>query len=367
MDILYPVYRPCLKGNELKYVTDCVESTWISSRGKYTDNFEKKFAAYIGAEYATSVCNGTVALHLALLTLGIKPGDEVIVPTFTYIASVNAIAYVGAIPVFVDSVRETWQIDCADVELKITPGTKAILAPHIYGHPCEMDTLQEICRKNNLFLIEDCAESIGSKFNDRHTGTFGDISAFSFFGNKTITTGEGGMLTTNSRTLIERAKKLKNQGLSDQEYWHDEIGHNFRMTNICSAIGVAQMERIEEIMGDKIRIANGYRKAFENTGIELQGEAANTFNSYWMCSILIPDGGQRTALRAFLRESGIETRPLFFPVHTMPMYRHCTGEEFAVATDISSRGINLPSYPELSDDDVSFIAGQIVKFISQHG
>lgn len=367
MDILYPVYRPCLKGNELKYVTDCVESTWISSRGKYTDNFEKKFASYIGAEYATSVCNGTVALHLALLTLGIQPGDEVIVPTFTYIASVNAIAYLGATPVFVDAVRETWQIDCADVELKITPVTRAVLAPHIYGHPCEMDTLQEICRKNNLFLIEDCAESIGSKFKGQHTGTFGDISAFSFFGNKTITTGEGGMLTTNSKALIDRAKKLKNQGLSDQEYWHDEIGHNFRMTNICSAIGVAQMERIEEIMADKIRIANGYRKAFENTSVELQGEAANCFNSYWMCSVLIPDAGLRTSLRLFLRESGIETRPLFFPVHTMPMYRHCTSKEFAVATDISSRGINLPSYPDLTDEQVQYIAGQIVKFISQHG
>lgn len=367
MDILYPVYRPCLKGNELKYVTDCVESTWISSRGKYTDTFEKKFAAYIGAEHATSVCNGTVALHLALLTLGIKPGDEVIVPTFTYIASVNAIAYVGATPVFVDSVRETWQIDCADVERKITAATRAILAPHIYGHPCDMDTLQEICRKNNLYLVEDCAESIGSKFNDRHTGTFGDISAFSFFGNKTITTGEGGMLTTNSKSLIDRAKKLKNQGLSAQEYWHDEIGHNFRMTNICSAIGVAQMERIEEIMKDKIRIADGYRKAFENTDIDLQGESANCFNSYWMCSVLIPEASQRAALRTFLRESGIETRPLFFPVHTMPMYSQCSMEEFAVASDISSRGINLPSYPDLTAEEVKFIAGQIVKFISQNG
>lgn len=367
MEIIYPVYRPSLSGNELKYVTDCIETTWISSKGRYINDFELKFANYIQTSYATSVCNGTVALHLALMALGIKAGDEVIVPSFTYIASVNAIAYVGATPVFVDSLPGTWQMDCKDVKLKITPRTKAILAPHIYGHPCEMDVLLDICSRYQLKLVEDCAEAIGSQYKGKLMGTFGDIAAFSFFGNKTITTGEGGMVTTNSKELIEKVKKLKNQGLSSVEYWHDVIGYNYRMTNICSAIGVAQLERINEIIADKIRIASAYRKAFENSSIELQGEADNVLNSYWMCSVLIPSADKRDALRSHLGRMGIETRPLFYPVHTMTMYSNLTDEKFPVATDISSRGINLPSYPDLNDDDVNFIANLVVNFIEVNG
>jgi perosamine synthetase len=363
MDIKYPVYQPSLNGNELKYVTDCIESTWISSKGKYIADFEKQFANYLEANYATSVCNGTVALHLALLVLDLKAGDEVIVPTFTYIASVNAITYVGAIPVFVDSLPQTWQIDFNDVERKINSNTKAIIAPHIYGHPCEMDALAEICKRNNLYLIEDCAEAIGSKYNNRHMGTFGDIAAYSFFGNKTITTGEGGMVVTNSEKLYERAKNLKNQGISDILYWHDSIGYNFRMTNICAAIGVAQLERIDEILANKIRIASIYKKAFENTPLEFHGQADNSFNSYWMCSVLIPLAEKRNELRTFLIQSGIETRPLFYPVHSMPIYAKYAHEDFPVASSISSRGINLPSYPDLTNDDVEFIASQIIKFV----
>lgn len=365
MEIKYPVYRPSLKGNELKYVSDCVESTWISSKGKYVQLFEKQFAEYLHAGDATSVCNGTVALHLALLALNIGPGDEVIVPTFTYIASVNAIAYVGATPVFVDSLPDTWQMDPADVERKITGRTRAVMAAHIYGHPCEMDALQTICKRHGLFLVEDCAEAIGSRYHNRLMGTLGDIAAFSFFGNKTITTGEGGMLTSSSKELIDRVRKLKNQGLSKVEYWHDEIGYNYRMTNICAALGVAQLERIEPIMKDKIRIADRYRKQFEGTSVEMQGEAANVLNSYWMCSVLIPEAGQRDALRAFLAQSGIETRPLFYPVHTMGMYAGLSSGDFPVASSLSSRGVNLPSYPDLTDEEVIFIADQVVKFI--HG
>ena len=364
MEIKYPVYQPSLKGNELKYVTDCIESTWISSKGKYIGNFEKQFAGYLNVGYATSVCNGTVALHLALLVLDIKQGDEVIVPTFTYIASVNAISYVGANPVFVDSLQQTCQLDYNDVERKITSKTKAIMAPHIYGHPCEMDILLDICDRHHLLLIEDCAEAIGSKYNDQHLGTFGDIAAYSFFGNKTITTGEGGMVVTNSNALYDKARNLKNQGISDILYWHDAIGYNFRMTNICAAIGLAQLERIDEIITSKIRIAALYRKAFENTAIEFHGQADNAFNSYWMCSILIPHAEQRNELRSFLNQSGIETRPLFYPVHSMPIYSRFATSGFPIADNISLRGINLPSYPDLTDEDVQFIASQIIKFFS---
>jgi len=364
MSINYPVYQPSMKGNELKYVTDCIESTWISSKGKYVAAFEHGFADYLQAGYATSVCNGTVALQLALLALGIGSGDEVIVPTFTYIASVNVILYVGATPVFVDSLPDTWQIDYTDVEKKISAKTKAVIAPHIYGHPCEMEALKLICQKHNLFLVEDCAEAIGSKYNGKHLGTYGDISAYSFFGNKTITTGEGGMVVTNSKELYERAKKLKNQGLSDRQYWHDEVGYNFRMTNICAAIGLAQLEHINQIIIDKIRIASVYRKAFENTVIEFHGEAPNSFNSYWMCSILIPESSQRDELRNFLAEAGIETRPLFYPVHEMPIYAKFTAENFPVAHNISYRGINLPSYPDLTNDEVGFIASKVKQFFN---
>ena len=365
MSIKFPVYQPSLRGNELNYVTECIESTWISSKGRFISDFEHQFAEYLNVGFATSVCNGTVALHLAMLALNINPGDEVIVPTFTYIASVNAIVYVGATPVFVDSTPETWQIDVADVQKKITGKTRAVLAPHIYGHPCDMDALVEMCKKHHLYLIEDCAEAIGSKYNNRHMGTYGDISAYSFFGNKTITTGEGGMVVSNSQELIEKARKIKNQGLAPIQYWHDAIGYNFRMTNICAAIGLAQLEKIETILDDKIRIANGYKMAFHNTVIEFHGQANNAFNSYWMCSILIPEAIQREELRDYLTVAGIETRPLFYPVHKMPMYVHLTNEVFLVADRISYRGLNLPSYPDLSDEDVKYIASKVIQFF-QH-
>jgi perosamine synthetase len=199
-----PVYQPSLNGNEKKYVNECLDSTWISSKGKFVSEFENSFASYVGVKHATTVSNGTVAIHLALLALGIGEGDEVIVPTLTYISSVNTIVYTGAKPVFVDSLQETWQIDPSDVIRKITPKTKAIMAVHLYGHPCDMDALVAICKEHNLFLVEDCAEAIGTLYKGKHVGTFGDVSTFSFFGNKTITTGEGGMVITNDETLHDR-------------------------------------------------------------------------------------------------------------------------------------------------------------------
>jgi perosamine synthetase len=247
-----PVYQPSLKGNEKKYVNECLDSTWISSKGKFVNQFENAFAEYVGVKHAATVSNGTVAIHLALLALGIGEGDDVIVPTLTYIASVNSIAYTGANPVFVDSLQDSWQIDPADVVKKITPRTKAIMAVHLYGHPCDMDALMEICKKHDLFLIEDCAEAIGTLYKGKHVGTFGDISTFSFFGNKTITTGEGGMVVTNDETLHDRSLHFKGQGLAKhRQYWHDVIGYNYRMTNICAAIGLAQLEQIEQVLIEK--------------------------------------------------------------------------------------------------------------------
>jgi len=244
-----PIYQPSLTGNEKKYVNECLDSTWISSKGRFLAEFEEKFAAFTDARYAASVCNGTVALHLALLVLGIGPGDEVIVPSLTYISSVNAITYTGAIPVFVDSLEDTWQMAPNDVRNKITIKTRAIMAVHLYGHPCEMDALVAIARDSRLFLIEDCAEAFGAFYHNKHVGSFGDIATYSFFGNKTITCGEGGMVVTNDRALYDRSVHFKGQGLvNNREYWHDVIGYNYRMTNICAAIGLAQLEQADVLL-----------------------------------------------------------------------------------------------------------------------
>ncbi|HEY6142130.1 MAG TPA: DegT/DnrJ/EryC1/StrS aminotransferase family protein [Flavobacterium sp.] len=355
-----PVYQPSLNGNEKKYVNECLDSTWISSKGKFVVEFENAFADYVGVKHATTVSNGTVAIHLALLALGIGKGDEVIVPTLTYIASVNAIAYTGASPVFVDSLEGNWQIDPSDVIKKITSRTKAIMAVHLYGHPCDMDALLEICKKNNLFLIEDCAEAIGTLYKGKHVGTFGDISTFSFFGNKTITTGEGGMVVTNDETLHDRSVHFKGQGLAKhRQYWHDVIGYNYRMTNICAAIGLAQLENIGQVLIEKKRVADTYRKYLENTSIIFHNPIGeNIYHSYWMCSILTKDAKQRDLLRLHLDNEGIETRPLFYPVHTMPMYS-AQYQRHPVAENLGWRGMNLPSYPGLKTEEIEFICKKI--------
>ena len=354
-----PIYQPSLSGNEKKYVMDCLDSTWISSKGKYISLFENSFAEYLGIKHAASVSNGTVALHLALLALGIGEGDEVIVPTLTYIASVNAITYTGATPVFVDSLADTWQMNPSDVADKITEKTKAVMAVHIYGHPCEMDALVALSKKNNLFLIEDCAEAIGSKYKGKPAGTFGDIAAFSFFGNKTITTGEGGMLVTNDETLHDRVVHFKGQGLAKhREYWHDVVGYNYRMTNICAAIGLAQLEQVNTFVQRKLDIAKKYQDALQHSKVAFHQSHPDVTHAYWMCSILVPVAGERDKLRNHLAAHGIETRPLFYPAHTMPMYAG-KFQRHTVAEDLGWRGINLPSYPELKDEEIAMIAAVI--------
>jgi len=365
MNYKYPVYQPNLTGNETKYVVECINSTWISSKGEFIKKFEDKFSEFLNVKYSAAVSNGTVALHLALLALGIGEGDEVIVPTFTYIASVNAIRYVNAKPVFVDSDTFTWQIDPSGIKEKISRRTKAIMAVHIYGHPCDMDAIQGIAQENNLFIIEDSAEAIGSYFNGKHAGSIGSISTFSFFGNKVITTGEGGMVCTNDERLYELVVRLKGQGLAkNQEYFHDIIGYNYRMTNICAAIGCAQLERIEEILDKKYRLAEYYKDSIKNLGIEYHKASENVKHSYWMFTILVNSEEERTKLRKFLSERGIETRPAFHPVHTMPMYLE--NEPYPVAEDLGKRGINLPSYPDLTKADISFITSTIASFYDQN-
>jgi len=360
--IKIPVYQPTLSGNEKKYVLDCLDSTWISSKGPYLQKFEEQFSQKISVEYATSVSNGTVALHLALLALGIGEGDEVIVPTLTYIASVNAIRYTGASPVFADSLSSTWQIDPADIEKKITKRTKAIMAVHLYGHPCDMDAITNIATHHNLFVIEDAAEAFGSQYKNVLVGGIGHIATFSFFGNKTITTGEGGMVVTNDQTLIERTIHFKGQGLAkSRQYWHDVVGYNYRMSNICAAIGLAQLEQADIFIQRKREIALKYKGLLKGLPIQVHEEAPDVFHSYWMFSILVDDPKIRDELRAHLLENGIETRPLFYPVHTMPMYS-TPFQSHRVAEYLGWRGINLPSYPGLEDGQIEWICKCIKLF-----
>jgi perosamine synthetase len=364
MKYKYPVYQPNLSGNEKNYVNECIDSTWISSKGKFIKKFEDDFSKFVEIKYSAGVSNGTVALHIALLALGIGKENEIIVPTFTYIASVNAINYAGAKPVFVDSDPVTWQIDTNKIEEKITDRTKAIMAVHLYGHPNNMDSIKKIASKNNLYVIEDCAEAIGTHYNGKHVGSFGDIATFSFFGNKAITTGEGGMVCTNDPEIYSMAIRIKGQGLAkNQEYFHDIIGYNYRMTNICAAIGCAQLERIEDILDRKRILARKYIDAIKDLGIDYHKETGNVKHSYWMFTILVNSKMERTKLRKFLAENGIETRPTFHPVHTMPMYLE--KESYPVAEDLGKRGINLPSYPDLTTEDVDYIVDKIKSFYNE--
>ena len=361
-----PVYRPFLEGREKEYVIDCIDSSWISSKGKYIDEFEGQFARRLGVKNVTSVSNGTVAIHLALIALGIGSGDEVIVPTLTYIASANAVTYTGATPVFVDSLLDTWQINPEDVIRKITSKTKAIMAVHLYGHPCSMRELKAIAKEYNLFILEDCAESFGTLYEGIPVGGFGDISTFSFYGNKTITTGEGGMVATNDETLYQRSIHFKGQGLAKhRQYWHDVIGYNYRMTNICAAIGLAQLEQIDIILKKKRAIANWYIEDLSDLPVKLHSESANVKHSFWMVSILVERPEQRDALRTYLSKAGIETRPLFYPVHTMPMYSQ-KYQRHPVAEYLGWRGINLPSWPGLKRDAITTICSIIRSFYNDN-
>ena len=365
MTVRIPVYAPTLNGNEKKYVTECLDSTWISSKGEFIARFESEFARFIEAEYCLSVTNGTAALHLALEALGIGPGDEVIVPTLTYIASINTIAQAGATPVLVDSLRSTWQLDPAEVQRRITPRTKAVMAVHLYGQACDMASIAELTQERGLYLIEDCAEAIGTRFLGRHVGTFGDVATFSFYGNKTITTGEGGMVVSKIREVWERARHLRSQGLSStREYWHDMPAYNYRMTNLCAAIGLAQLEQVDHFLARKKALATHYLESLHRLPLSFHTEERNTTHSYWMCSILVEDPTKRDSLRTHLAECGIETRPVFYPAHIMPAFRESCS--YPIAESISDRGINLPSWPGMSDDMVNSVCQAVRSFFAEN-
>ena len=346
-----PVYRPDLSGNERRYVLDCLETTWISSLGVYIERFERAACAALGTPHALGVCNGTVALHLALHCLGIGPGDEVIVPTFTYIASVNTIAQTGAHPVFAECRRSDWLLDPDDVAARITPRTKAILPVHLYGLACDMPALLALAGKHGLAIVEDCAEALGTTLHGRQVGTFGQAGTLSFFGNKTITTGEGGMVICQDEGLARRLRMVRGQGQSlTRRYWHEMLGFNYRMTNIVAAIGLAQIERLDSILERKRALGRRYRTLLEGLPVTSPQPIEGTVRSDWLVSVLVPPGIERNRIMADMADRGVETRPVFNCASDMPMY--ASDERFPIAEDIAARGISLPSYPMLTDQDI---------------
>ncbi len=358
-----PVAQPAFHGNEKLYVQDCMDSGWISSAGQYIERFEKAFAEYCGVNYAASCCNGTVALHLVLLAAGVGPGDEVIVPTLTYIASANAVTYCGAKVVLVDSEPLTMNLNVELVAAAITPRTKAIVAVHLYGHPADMAALRTLAAEHNVVLVEDAAEAHGAQQNGVKSGGLGDIATFSFFGNKVITTGEGGMITTNNADLDRQVRLLKGQGQDPQRrYWFPIVGYNYRMTNIEAAIGLAQLEDIEWHLGQRRRVAAAYNAAFAELTerVQLPIEAPGFTSSFWLYTIVVKDTSavQRDQLASELAAAGFETRPIFYPMHTMPPY--ASSEAFPVAERLAAGGLNLPTHFEVTQshaDEIAAIVG----------
>ena len=352
-----PVAAPVLDGREKEYVLECLSTSWISSNGRFIVEFEKAFADFCGVEHAVATNNGTTALHLALISLGLKPGDEVIVPTLTYIASANAVRYCGAIPVFVDNHVPNFNMDPDAIQAKITGRTKGILPVDLFGHPVDLDPILQIAENNGLFVLEDAAEAVGARYKGRRLGGHGTCATFSFFGNKIITTGEGGMVTTNDGELAARLRLFRGQGMDPRRrYWFSVVGYNYRMTNIAAAIGLAQLERVDIHLAKRKLIAEGYNRRLTRYSDRFLLPTAEAWadHAYWMYTIILRESlmVDRDEVMRDLDEVGIETRPVFWPMHVLPPYRDTTGEAFPCAEFCSSRGISLPTHGLLTENDL---------------
>jgi perosamine synthetase len=367
---MIPVCIPLLGEKELENVVDCIKTNWISSKGKYVEEFEAKFAKYCGCKYGITTTSGTTALHLALASLNIKKGDEVIIPASTMIATAFAVIYCGATPVLVDAEPETWNMDVEKIEEKITNKTKAIMPVHIYGHPCDMDLIMKLAKDYGLYVVEDAAEAHGAEYKGKKTGGIGDIGCFSFYANKIITTGEGGMVVTNDEEIAERAKSLRNLCFPKEKriYLHSEVGYNYRMTNIQAAIGLAQFERIDDLAEMRRRNAHLYNEYLKSAkGITLPVEKKWAKNVYWMYSILIKDEFcmGRDELMRKLEKKGIETRTFFIPLHEQPVFQKrglFKGESYPVAEELARKGMYLPSSSGLKEEEIRYICTAIKEF-----
>ncbi len=354
---MIPVFEPWLSENVRRYVLDCVESGWISSLGEYVPRFERAFSRFCGTAHGVATANGTTALHLALATLGIGPGDEVLVPDLTFVATANAVRYTGATPVLVDVDPATWGMDPDQARRKLTPRAKAILPVHLYGHPVDMDPLLDLARRYGLWVVEDAAEAHGARYKGRRVGGLGHLGCFSFYGNKIVTTGEGGMVVTDDPALAEQLAFLRDHAMDGKRrYYHPTVGFNYRMTNIQAAIGCAQLETIDEILDRRRRIAEAYTQGLQGIpGLGLQPRADWAEPVCWMASVLIEEGfgRDRGEVIAGLRERGVDSRPFFIPLHELPPYR--AEARYPVAEALGRQGLNLPSGTRLTPEAIQTV------------
>lgn len=356
-----PISKPDLRGNEEKYVVEAVRSSWISSTGAFVNRFEAEFAEACGATGALSVCNGTVALHLALLALDVRPGDEVLVPSLTYIATANAVRYVGAEPVFVDVDPKTWCVDPQKLEDSITTRTKGIIAVHLYGQPAEMDAINHVAAVHGLWVVEDAAEAHFATYKDKRVGGLARIGTFSFYGNKILTCGEGGAVVVSDPQLELRLRTLRGQGMDPaRRYYHPVTGYNFRLTNVACAILCAQMERWKSIMGDRRRVRAVYERHLRGATLQPRNDWSDA--APWMVCAVFPDSDRKEAAADVLQAAGIETRPFFVPLHELPPFREASRqrkEHLPVTEQLSRTGLCLPTYPELTSAEVEEICDLI--------
>ncbi len=361
-----PVCEPYLGGREAEYVRDCLDTSWISSAGKYLTQFEAGFARYCGCEHGITTTSGTTALHLAIAARGLGPGDEIIMPTFTIAATVFAALYAGATPVLVDADPDTWTMRVDDIAARVGPRTRAILPVHIYGHPCDMDPIRELARRHDLWVLEDAAEVHGAEYKGKKCGSLGDAACFSFYANKIIATGEGGMVVTNDGAFAERCRSLKNLAFSrDRRFLHDAVGFNYRMTNLQAAIGVAQLEKVDEYVALRRRHGARYTALLRGVeGLRLPVERPWARNVYWMYGVVVEDGFgcSRDDLMAGLAERGVETRTFFIPMHEQPVFHQRAlfrSEQYPVASDLGRRGLYLPSSTGLTEDDLAYVVDAV--------
>jgi perosamine synthetase len=361
---MIPVNRPLLDGNEKKYLSECIESGWISSEGPFVARFETEFAARVGRRHGIAVCNGTAAIDAAIEALGIGPGDEVIVPAFTIISCVTQIARCGARAVLVDSDPLTWNMDATQIEAKITPRTRAIMIVHVYGLPADVAPILDIARRHHLKVIEDAAEMHGQTYRGKPCGSFGDISTFSFYPNKHVTTGEGGMIVTDDDTLAATCRSLRNLCFEPQRrFVHERLGWNLRLSNLQAAVGVAQLERLDEFVARKRRMGGRYQALLADLpGVQLplpgNGDASNI---YWVFGLVLADDHDHDAVTAIdrLAAAGVGCRPFFCPMHQQPVLQRLgwfAGERYPVAERLYQRGFYIPSGIGLSEDEIDQVA-----------
>ena len=365
-----PQYEPDLKGNELIYLNDCIKTGWISSRGKYVNQFEDKFKNFIRAKYSLSTSSCTTALHLALKTLGIKKGDEVIVPNYTFVSPINSVIHSGAKPVIADIETRNLCMSLNSIKKKITKRTKAIIIVHTYGHAAEIDKITKYAKKNKILLIEDCAEALGTYFKKKHVGIFGDCSCFSFYGNKTISTVEGGMLIFKDKSNFLKAKQLRDHGMSSKtKYWYEQIGFNYRLTNIQAAIGIAQLEKLDIFLNKKQWIAKNYFKNLKDIKhIQLPLIEPKTINSYWLFYFIVKKKyiNHRNKIVNYLLKKGIEARSGFFRFDQMKLYKSYSKGSFPNSKFISDTIITLPSFPALKENEIRKICHEIKKYFKTY-